>query len=483
MPPSSLTSQSVTSNTDISRTLRVHWLAELIRLREAHWGPIDDADAVRRASQAGGDLQTRILTRATILADREKLSPMVDSWYRSATGIFIVLIVLAAVSGASVALGALGDGTRPVNVLWAIGALLGLHLLTFFIWLASFTLRPAAVTGLGRLWLWITRKFARGPDAALVPQALLNLLARTGALRWLFGAISHLLWLVGLSAALIALLAVLSTASYRFVWATTLLEPDTFVRLTHAIGWLPAQFGFALPDAAMVRISDGAQILPAQAQVQWSVWLIGVLVVYGILPRLLAWLLCIAMTFRSQRALKVDLSLPGFAALRDRLQPPAQSIGIDRPVQPLHEPRVAHVPLIDFGEQAVLVGLELPSDLAWPPPSLPASARDAGNLDTREQRNRVLDALTQSAASRLLIACDACQTPDRGTLSLIAELAGKAGQTRVWLSTRFGTGVSNELEPERFDTWRSRLEAAGLPKDAVMLDADNPLRWLDNTHD
>ncbi|KAG1541035.1 hypothetical protein G6F50_014280 [Rhizopus delemar] len=127
-----------------------------------------------------------------------------------------------------VALGALGDGSRPVNVLWALGALLGLHALTFLLWLASFLVRASAMTGLGRLWLWATRKLARGPDGALVPQACLLLLARAGALRWLFGAISHLLWLAALCAALAALLAVLSTASYRFIWATTLLAPDTF---------------------------------------------------------------------------------------------------------------------------------------------------------------------------------------------------------------------------------------------------------------
>src|SRR3546814_1027118 len=47
------------------------------------------------------------------------------------------------------------------------------------------------------------------------------------------------------------LLVMLSTASYRFVWATTLLQPDTFVALTRALGWLPAQLGFAAPADAI----------------------------------------------------------------------------------------------------------------------------------------------------------------------------------------------------------------------------------------
>ena len=202
-------SRAVSAVPDVSRPspLRAHWLAELIRLREAHWGPLEDAAVVRQVRQMDVALPDRILARAQQLAQRERLAPLVDGWRRSAWAVLAVLLLLALLSGAGVAAGALGDGTRPVNVLWALGALLGLHALTFLLWLASFLLTPAAMTPLGRLWLWATRKLARGPDGALVPQALLNLLARAGALRGLFGAVSHGLWLAGLGAALATLLA------------------------------------------------------------------------------------------------------------------------------------------------------------------------------------------------------------------------------------------------------------------------------------
>jgi hypothetical protein len=479
MPSTTSRDSDLLAGPAVPRPLRAHWLAELIRLRETHWGPLDDADAVRRVRQLDTDLPSRILARADLLAQRENLTPLVDAWRRSARGMLAVLFVLALISGIGVALGALGDGSRPVNVLWALGALLGLHALTFLVWLASFLVRASAMTGLGRLWLWATRKLARGPDGALVPQAFLNLLARAGALRWLFGAISHLLWLTALCAALATLLAVLSTASYRFIWATTLLAPDTFVGLTQAIGWLPAHLGFPMPDAAVIRASDGAQALTADAQVQWSLWLIGVLVVYGILPRLLAGALCVAATLRALRRVRIDPMLAGFSPLRDRLEPPAQSLGIDRPVDPLHEPRVRAPSLAALGGQAVLLGLELPADLPWPPADVPTGIQMAGNLDTREERNRVLDALAQAAASRLLIACDARQTPDRGTLSLIAELSAHAQATGVWLITgpeaESGAGTRAAL-------WRERLLALGLPADAILQTPTAPLTWLESGH-
>ena len=81
----------------------------------------------------------------------------------------------------------------------------------------------------------------------------------------------------------------------------------------------------------------------------------------------------------------------------------------------------------------------------------------------------------QAAASRLLIACDARQTPDRGTLALIAELAAHAGQTRVWL-----------LAPANADTreplWRERLAALGLAAGAILDSTGAPLAWLEHDH-
>lgn len=464
---------------------QVHCLAETIRLREEHWGPLEDADAVRHARHGPDTLEDRILLRAQWLGHREGLDKLVASWLQGAVISLLILLLIALLTGIGAAAGTLGDGTRPVNVLWAVGALLGLNVVTFLLWLASLLLRPSHATGLGRLWLWATRKFARGPDAALVPQALMNLLGRAGALRWVFGCVSHGLWLVCLGSALITLLMMLSTASYRFVWATTLLQPDTFVFLTRALGWLPAQLGFAIPSNEIVRASDNSQSLPAVAQAQWSIWLLGVVVVYGIVPRVLAGLWCLIKAVRAHRSLHITVSLPGYAVLRDRLLPAAQSSGIDRPVDPLHEPQMnpGRSPdsqaVLPSGAQPVLVSLELPADANWPPSDIPAGIFNAGNLDSREQRNRLQDALSQSQTPRLLIVCDAHQTPDRGTLHLIASLTNQASETRIWLHTN--TDV--ETTASRLKTWRERLIAAGMPAASILYEANQPMHWLETGDD
>ncbi|ALM87208.1 DUF2868 domain-containing protein [Bordetella sp. N] len=463
------------------------WLAETLRLREEHWGPLDDVQAVRQARLAPVPLEQRILLRAELLGRQTGLDTSLSAWRRAATIGVVVLLGLGLLAGIGAAMGALGDGSRAVNVLHAVGALLGLHALTFLFWLCASAVAPrGAAQGLARLWLWASRRLARGPDAGLAAQALLGLLARAGGLRWLFGAVSHLVWLLALTTALATLLLVLSTASYRFIWATTLLDPQTFVHLTDVLGWLPAHLGFSVPDAALVAASDGTRDLPAVAQAQWSMWLIGALVTYGILPRLLAFLLSAVMLRRTLAGLRLDPDLPGYAGLAARLAPPADTLDDDAPALAQQGPRIGHANAAAVGVAPTLVGLELPPDLPWPPVPLPPALADGGNLDTRDQRRRLLDTLAARPAPRLLIVCDTRQTPDRGALALITELSALAQETRFWLLGNGGPSAAfdaSEAAPTRLEAWRDQLRAAGVADEEVMRAAEPALRWLEADHD
>src|SRR5699024_7715507 len=111
----------------------------------------------------------RLLYRAHDLGQREGLSTLVHRWSELARLTLLVLVVVAFLTGAGIAMGALGDGSHPVNLFMALVALLGLHALTFLFWVASLLL-PAHGTpaSLGEFWLWATRKLARGPHAALI---------------------------------------------------------------------------------------------------------------------------------------------------------------------------------------------------------------------------------------------------------------------------------------------------------------------------
>src|SRR5690606_6802783 len=151
-------------------SFRQAWLTETLRLGEAHWGPLEDGAEVRRVRSQGGDFSQRIIYRAQLLGRRERLNETLRHWTQIARWSLMAMIALALVTGFGMALGALGDGSRPVNLPLALMAMLGLHALTFVLWLAGLGIKAnGGGAWLGRIWLDATRKLARGPDAALAP--------------------------------------------------------------------------------------------------------------------------------------------------------------------------------------------------------------------------------------------------------------------------------------------------------------------------
>nr|WP_178099568.1 DUF2868 domain-containing protein [Stutzerimonas degradans] len=449
------------------------WLTEAVRLREEHAGPLDDEEANRQARAGGGDLSTLIERRALWLARRDGLLEALRHWRQGARLGAVALAVLAIFTGAGLAFAALGDGQRPVNVFWALGSLLGLNLLTLLGWLLGLALAGDSGGALGRLWLWLSEKFARDARAAQLAPALPVLLQRQRLGRWLLGLGVHGLWLLAMACALLMLLVLLATRRYGFVWETTILGENAFVGLTQALGALPALLGFGVPDVEQIRASGTLAGDLESARRQWAGWLVGVVLVYGLLPRLLLAALCLWRWRRGRAALAIDLEQPSYRLLRERLQPPSERLGIrDAAPAQLHAPSAGAQ--LEAGAGAVLVAIELDGSRPWPPP-LPKGVADAGVLDDREGRRRLLDQLTRFPPARLAIACDPRRSPDRGTLALLGELSRCAAATRVWL---LQAPAGEALDSARLDDWHQALDALGLAHSSAA-----PLSWLENGHD
>jgi hypothetical protein len=449
------------------------WLTEAVRLREEHAGPLEDQEANRHARQQGGDLAARIETRALWLAERDGMTDALRHWKQGARLALLALMVLAVLSGAGLGLAALGDGQRPVNVFWALGSLLGLDLLLLIGWALGFCLAGEHGAALGRVWLWLSERFARDAKAAQLAPALLVLLQRQRLNRWLLGLLVHGLWMLAMLAALGMLLALLATRRYGFVWETTLLAAEPFISLTRALGALPSLLGFGLPDEAMIRASGAT--LPALdgARQAWASWLLGVVLVYGLLPRLALAALCLWRWRQGRARLTLDLNLPGYAQLREALMPRSERLGV-QDVAPDALPHLEAGQLDSGSSGALLVGLELDDQHPWPP-ALPPGITHAGVLDSRESRHKLLEQLSRFPPARLAIACDPRRSADRGSLALLAELARNAGATRIWLLQPL---PGQALDAARLGDWHEALDRLGLPH------ADtSPLTWLEHGHD
>ena len=447
------------------------WLTETIRLREEHAGPLEDLEANRLARAAGGDLPGRIQRRAVWLAERDGLSAALKHWLQGARLALVLLIIFALLSGAGLAFAALSQS--PVNVFWALGSLLGLNLILLLSWALGLIFAGEHGATLGRLWLWLSGKFARDAKAAQLAPALLLMLQRRKLNRWALGTLVNGLWLLAMLSALVLLLALMATRRYGFVWETTILSADTFINLTQALGALPALLGFNVPSVEMIRASGDAALGIESARQAWATWLVGVLVVYGVLPRLLLTLLCFWCWNRGKAALALDLNLPGYAQLRERLMPTSERLGInDAAPEQLH--RVESSVSEHASDGALLVAIELDDQRPWPP-ALPKTVSNAGILDSRESRHKLLEQLSRFPPARLLIACDPRRSPDRGSLALIAELARNASATRVWL---LQAPPGEALDSARLGDWHVALQQLELPfADCA------PMNWLENGHD
>jgi hypothetical protein len=449
------------------------WLTETIRLREEQAGLLEDLEANRHARVSGGDLSHRLQHRALWLAQRDGQLSALRHWLQGARLALLALLVLALCTGAGLALAALGNGQTPVNVFWALGSLLGLNLLMLLAWALGLVFAGGQGTALMRLWLWLSDKLARDASAAQLAPALLVLLQRQRLNRWVIGIITHVVWLLVLFSALAFALMLMATRRYGFVWETTILHSDTFVILVQALGAVPAWLGFSVPGPDMIRASGDAVLDSGSARQAWAAWIVGVLVVYGIVPRLLLAAFCLWRWQRGRQALQLDLNLPGYAQLRERLMPSSERMGVSD-AAPASLPGLHTDATRQEGAGAVLVAIELDRDQSWPPP-LPTDVKDAGILDSRESRQKLLEQLSRYPPARLAIACDPRRSPDRGSLGLIAELARNAAATRIWLLQAPPPQV---LDADRLGDWHSALHQLGLPCFDYA-----PLNWLESGHD
>ena len=461
-------SQAISGHPPLDR----FWLCEAVRLREERGERLEDREANRQARASGGGLQQRIMHRALLLAERDGQRQALQH-YRQGAGLALVLLTLAALlAGAGLAFAALGDGTHPVNIFWALGSLLGVNLLMLVVSALGLLLRDGNGL-LPRTWLALSNLLARDAQAAQLAPALLLLLQRQRLSRWAVGLLSNGLWLVTLLSALVLLLMMMSTRRYGFVWETTLLGSDSFVGLIQALGGLPALFGFSQPDQLMIQASGDLALNDPAARQIWANWLLGVFIVYGLLPRLLLALFSLWGWRHGLQRLALDLSLPAYQLLRGELLPDSERLGVISPAPelPVIQPG-GHCSADSSG--ALLVAIELDGQRPWPP-LLPESVANAGNLDSREQRQRLLDQLSRFPPARLLIACDPQRSPDRGSLALIGELSRSATATRIWL---LPPAAGAALDPERLGDWQAALEQLQLP-----FSDSAPLNWLESGHD
>lgn len=423
-------------------------------------GALDDSAELRQAFHQGSTRAAQVQQRAWLLGERLGLQQELVRWRH--VGGWVVLAV-----GALVALAGLAAGQsvlapdRSINAVAAFVSLLGLHALTLAVWLLGVL---ASLTGkdvgfgrwsLGRLALGLSARWPldRGPHALDLWRGLNDVLRRERLWPWLAGLLGHSIWTVAFALTLAVLAFGFAFQAYRLSWQTTILSADFFQQFVRVSGALPDALGFAVPDAqAVARVGQaGTGLVPdATGQREWAWWLIGCVVVYGLVPRALLALLS-GWRWRAgvARLAIVDMGDPAVQRIvqrLDALEPPPVVIDPERPAPHVREPAPALAPGAP-GTLAV-VGFELPPEQAWPVPGLPAGSiapeRIAGS---GPERQALLARLMEACPRSLLLVVHGPSSPDRGSARLLREalaactraavlpLGGGAGRWGDWLNS------------------------------------------------
>jgi hypothetical protein len=492
-------------------------VAESVRLIEQDSRElIDEPAAIETARKRSGDLETRIITRAANLSDAPQLRSAVERLSAGITWVIALGLLVAFLLGAATVRTtmAAADGTR-INFYWVLGGVLAVQSILLLIWLivaAHWRVRMARSThrrtespmlvSLGRLVValgqWIGTKLQTQSHGRAVMHAAGTVLATGRIGFWTFSSITHALWLSFNIGALTLVLLLLSARQYTFVWETTILSERHYITMTQ---WLsaPARLaGFAVPTHEDIERSQWRGEMPAPLPSEpdgasdgrsqrWASLLVASIVLYGFGPRLLLLGLSMSMRRSACRSYRLDTTLPEYERLRNVLMPPAQSMGvIDRDdgsainaqspetaIAGRSQPRPSGPPAIG--------GIELPAPQhGWPPRLCDRSLTDLGMIESRDDRDRLVQSLRASEhePDPLVLVCNLTTTPDRGIGRTLARLREAVTRSPVLLLTGGQSlrdrGYDASRIEQRVMDWRELAASSGIDEKAIIeLDLDH----------
>jgi hypothetical protein len=401
-------------------------LTELVRTLETqqHVFTTDPLLVTEKLQVEDGKPIQKLHRRASRIDSNGNLARVLGKIDGRIKGIMIVMSIVWCVSG-FLGLFTLLQ-TNVVNFFYVLVCLLGFHTLMLGGWLVMTLINQGRQSPSWFANFVSPSYLIRGKDD--VTQAAVDLYERQlqhSGMRWYLGRFSHQLWLATLTGMMFAIIFLLIVRQYSFSWESTLLSDQALIGLTQVLGWLPSMVGFDVPDnAAIVQSRLVTDAMPLSVARQWASLLIGSLIMYGIVPRAIAWAFC-ALMFRSKK-MRLDIKLPYYQKILNFWQ--RQVIDADdfnevpAPVAPKAN--------VSAGKKLVAL-LEYPSEQDhWWQVSLVSTNNDSevekfGIVDDRDDMDRLTTYLDKNPV-QVLLGIHSQALPDRGTLRKLDRIATHA---------------------------------------------------------
>jgi len=455
-------------------------LIEQIRYMETQQTLACDAEEEAPDISVHHDFEERLWQRAQCLVEQHNLSAVLGRAARLSRYVKTVAFVLAASLGALGVVYAVTD-SQAINIYWLLLVLLGFNFISMLLWLTGISLNMEALTAgmLARLTSWLpghleSKNSSSDTGSTQADRAWLACHYSGAVGKWQFSKITHQLWLLYLLTGLAFLVLLLMVRQYDFVWGTTLLSDTVFLKLTDVLSVPLEALGFATPSAEQVQdtrigvLQTGvAQTLTVEHRYRWAQFLLGALLCFGIVPRIVLWTWSALMCANARRVFVLDFYLPYYISLRQRLMPLAshgQIVDADTSSPVLSvTPAIAPVSHT-LPAETQWAAVELGNNISWPPEPVSA-ANDLGEVIDRESLTRILQHLQSNECPVIAVAVSSARFPDRGVQRTIASLMSSSAQRWLVLLHKH---EDEAVSDKRLAAWYRLAEACGIPADHLI---------------
>ncbi|MGP5201854.1 DUF2868 domain-containing protein [Psychrobacter aquimaris] len=441
-------------------------LTELVRTLETqqHVFATDPLLITEKLQGEDGKPIQKLHRRASRIDSNGELARVLGKIDGRIKGLMVVMSVLWCLSG-FLGLFTLLQ-TNVVNFFYVLVCLLGFHTIMLLGWLVMTVINQGKQSSNWFANFVSPSYLIRGKDD--VTKAAVDLYERQlqhSGMRWYLGRFSHQLWLATLTGMLLAIIFLLIVRQYSFSWESTLLSDQALITLTQLLGWLPSMVGFDVPDStAIVQSRLVTDAMPLAVARQWAGLLVGSLLMYGIVPRAIAWAFC-ALMFRRKK-MRLDIKQPYYQKILNFWQ--RQVVDADDFNNEASVP-IAPKAQVSAGKKLVAL-LEYPSEQNhwWQSVlnadiNMDSDIENFGIIDDRDDMARLKKYLDDHPV-QVLLGIHSKALPDRGTLRKLDQIASHAkdGLIVQLLSDSSALELTKQVanhQDVRYQQWQTALSA------------------------
>jgi len=381
-----------------------------------------------------------------------------------------VCLFLALILGGMAASQAVSE-SATLNIYWLLAVLLGFNFISLLLWSAGILMNIQGLSSgiVAQLVSWLPFRQHKELTIASVASRAWWESCLTGKIgKWRISALTHQFWLVYLISGLVLLILLMLAKQYNFTWGTTLLPDGSLPQITRTLGSPLETIGLSVPQEAQIAASRiGAEDQDSGTRTAWATFLIGALVLYGIIPRVVVLGLSLLMQRWHEGRYKLDLYLPYYITLRQQLMgSPMRTAVIDADpyADKIRTQRIASAQIAATSKlapaNAIGFGIELDDSVCWP-----ESITCRINIVDQDSQDQAIS-IIKKLKEPLVLGVAAHRLPDRGVQSLVKELVDHAAQ-KPWMIV-LQQNTSMTVAHTRELAWFRLAEACGIPADHVV---------------